>query len=189
MGTTGISQLQHIIVNGRIDDAVECASKLSAEHIWSLIDEGRIEEAAEQHDQFIRRLVMSASGRFSAYRKAELVLQLTRIYITALSYLPNAFLADRDMSLAGASAVAAQLRQDIEWMELLVGCPDRVLPADTHARFQSYAAQLADMDFTIREDESRPHEERVLKEFKRIGEDTDAWLERYRGNQTPIAHE
>lgn len=189
MGTTGISHLQHLIVNGRIDDAVEYASKLSAEHIWSLIDEDRIEEAAEQHDRFIRQLVMSASGRFSAYRKAELVLQLTGIYITVLSYLPNAFFADRDMSLAAASGVAAQLRRDIEWMDLLVGCPDKVLPAATHARFQSYAAQLADMDFSIRGDEGRPHEEAILREFKRIGVDTDAWLERYRGNQTPSALE
>ena len=182
MDPSGISRLQHLIVNDRIDEAVEYASTLSADYIGSLLDFDRVEEAPEQHDRFIRRLVASVGGEFSAYRTADLVTHLAGVYVTALSYLPNAFFADRDLSLAAAGAVAARLQKDLERMDLLVGCPDRVLPAATQARFDSYAAQLAGMDFSIRDDESRPHEADVLKDFRRIGEDTDAWLARYREN-------
>jgi hypothetical protein len=182
MGSSGISHLQHLIVNDRIDEAVDHASKLSADYIGSLLDFDRIEEAPEQHDRFIRSLVASVDGEFSAYRKVDLVIHLADLYVTALSYLPNAFFADRDLSLAAAGAVAERLQKDLEAMDLLVGCPDRVLPAATQARFNSYAAQLAGMDLSIRDDESRPHEATVLKDFRRIGEDTDAWLILYREN-------
>lgn len=182
MDPSGISHLQHLIVNERIDEAVDYASTLSADYVGSLLDFDRVEEAPEQHDRFIRRLVASIEGEFSAYRTADLVTHLAGVYVTALSYLPHAFFADRDLSLAAAGAVATRLQKDLERMDLLVGCPDRVLPAATQTRFNSYAAQLAGMDFSLRDNESRPHEAGVLKEFGRIGEDTDAWLARYRGS-------
>jgi hypothetical protein len=61
-----------------------------------------------------------------------------------------------------------------------------VLPAPTAVRFRIYAAQLADMEFAIRERESGPHEQEVLQDFAAMGEDTGLWLERYRGNQLQL---
>jgi hypothetical protein len=175
-----LNRLEELVISDRIDEALAYVSEMNAGHTGSLMGYEALEQAPDKFDRFIRRLYDSLD---SPYAKADAAYNLAGSYITALSYLDNAFFADRDLALGTLAVLAGRMAEDVEILDTLVGCPDKVIPPATYERFLGYAEQLRAMNFQPTPEESAPHERAITAEFESISEDAVAWLELYRGSQ------
>lgn len=79
--------------------------------------------------------------------------------------------------------VTEPMIEDIEILDILVGCPDQVIPQAKHDRLQGNAKQLMAKSFLPRQEESIPHERATAEWLESIGEDAVSWLGMYRTSQ------
>lgn len=166
------SALEAMIIEGRYLDAIKYVAPFNVSYVSSMITIEAVEAAPENFDNFIRNYYESLQ---SSFMRAEVAHELGGVYLTALSYLDQAFFIYRDMSLDALTCICKQAAYAIGILDVLVGCPDKVIPSQSFSRFMDYKRELESMIFQLAERELTQHEGHMKGELEEMGEDFESW--------------
>jgi hypothetical protein len=164
--------LEKMIVEGRYLDAIKHVAPFNVSYVSSMITIEAVETAPENFDKFIREYYESLQ---SSFMRAEVAYELGGLYLTALSYLDQAFFIYRDISLDALTCICKQAAYGIGILDVLVGCPDKVIPPQSFSRFMNYKSELESMIFQFAERELTQHEGHMKAELEELEEDFESW--------------